>query len=1164
MTGWRVVPSASYAQSSFLGGEISKSYSGRYDLPAYRISLQVCLNSFAIDAGAWTRRGGTQNCGTTRGGAPGRVISFDVSGGNPIYLEFTDLFLRFRLGAALVTTNDAQAIVAISSANPAVVQTKAATAWATGNSAIMTGLGANNPLLQNRVFLLTKIDTTHFSIADAITGANIDGSTLGAFTAGTISCITEIATSYGTQSWQAIRSVQAEAQTVLLNGTQPQVLALTAPPTSISQPTFTLAPSNFIDGPYLDPFAGSICTYDVLVGNVTLTFTFAAYSATTSYNQGDYALSSGVNYQSLVNANLNNTPASSPTFWAVVQGGNPVGPNGFTAGDIGRHIRLFSEPPPWAAGTYAANAVVKYNGAYYSSIVGSNTAIPGTDATKWAVVTGAAYAVWTWGRVLSISGAGLINPSVAIGNYTSLSAAFDGTLSKTHTTAANASATVTTYPAFNSAAGYSGAGNVVEYSGGFYSNTNTIEQYVYQSYAGDSNFVYYNGRYYTIAFSNSNPYPPPPNSYWIDRGIGNPSNTTVWTFAGTAGAVSLDLYAGQDFHASTKQIAFATVFPSTDNGFGSNLPGSLTLNLRAKATSPASASDGTIIGTSGAIANTTAAVTIVSTDQSTSWAYVWVEMVATISPPLADNGSHQYTMTAYLAQVELFAANVANGSVVTIQLAGPPLLYQAGTVVNTWRAGVYSNRVGWPTCGTYAEGRLWLGGVVDNRFDTSMGDQIFVFSPTGPDGTVADDNAISYTLNAPDVNPILWMLPDLQGILMGTQKREWLIQPASTASGLSPTNIVGNPATHIGCANIEPKRTDHTIVFVQKHARKIMEAFADIFSGKFTAPNLMEKARHLTAAAIEEIAYAQELNPTIWARCGDGSFFGLTYKRDTLMTSQGPTFLAPHRHALGSGRLVESIAVGPSPDGTLDALALVTNDLSTGVRHVELMTDYFEEVDILQNAWHLDDAVAPTSTSSSNSTPAPYGGLTLNGLWHLNGKTVSVFAGGLDCGAREGGAITDFVVSNGSVTVPYGDGISAGCGQGLFTAAFVASFTPAIPIVVGFVFNSDGQLLRPNTPQETGARNGPGFAKKRRNHWYGLQVVQTQGLSIGTSFAKLDPIIWSDDSSASYPPNQLFTGVQSDVLTDDYSFDGQICWRATRMLPAMVTVAGGFIETQDK
>ena len=44
----------------------------------------------------------------------------------------------------------------------------------------------------------------------------------------------------------------------------------------------------------------------------------------------------------------------------------------------------------------------------------------------------------------------------------------------------------------------------------------------------------------------------------------------------------------------------------------------------------------------------------------------------------------------------------------------------------------------------------------------------------------------------------------------------------------------------------------------------------------------------------------------------------------------------------------------------------------------------------------------------------------------------------------------------------------------------------------------------------------------------------------------------------------LFTGVQSDVLTDTYSFDSQLCWRVSRPYPATITAIGPSLSTQDE
>ena len=160
---------------------------------------------------------------------------------------------------------------------------------------------------------------------------------------------------------------------------------------------------------------------------------------------------------------------------------------------------------------------------------------------------------------------------------------------------------------------------------------------------------------------------------------------------------------------------------------------------------------------------------------------------------------------------------------------------------------------------------MWLSGVVDNRIDSSKSNDLFNFAPTNSDGSVSNSNAISYVFNSPDVNPIFWMEPDLQGIICGTQPGEWLLHPP-TAGAMAPTNIAAQRMTKIGCANIEPKRTDHTTVFVQNFQLGMMEYFADVFSGKFSAPDLSSNARHLTKGHISEIMYQQETIPVLWSR----------------------------------------------------------------------------------------------------------------------------------------------------------------------------------------------------------------------------------------------------------------------------------------------------------
>ncbi len=459
------------------------------------------------------------------------------------------------------------------------------------------------------------------------------------------------------------------------------------------------------------------------------------------------------------------------------------------------------------------------------------------------------------------------------------------------------------------------------------------------------------------------------------------------------------------------------------------------------------------------------------------------------------------------------------------------------------RLGVYSNSTGWPTCGTYHEGRLWLAGYKGNRLDGSKPNDIFNFAPTAYDGTVADSNAIAAVFNAPQVNTIFWLEPDQLGIVVGTQAGEWIVQASNQNNVLTPTSIQVHQATRNGCANMEPRKAGGTLVVVQRYKRNMMEYFADVYSGKFNAQNLSVASGHLTGRGVEELGYQQELAPLIWARCADGSLIGCSYKREANSTSSPPDFAGWHQHALGSGRTVESVCVGPSVGGDLDALSMVTND-SGNVRHVEIMTDLMPENPDITDGWFLDDAVSPSSYQIVSNTD-----FLMNGLWHHNGKTVSVFAGGLDLG--------EHLVTNGSLIVKFVDSNIR------FTPAFVASFTPIITIIVGFKYASRGQIVRPATPQETGARQGPGFGKIRRQHQYALMLEGTQGIRVGTDFSKLNRCNFKSPGGRSYEDTELFTGVFWDSLQDGYSYDSMFCWEVTGPYPATVALFSGFIATQD-
>jgi hypothetical protein len=507
------------------------------------------------------------------------------------------------------------------------------------------------------------------------------------------------------------------------------------------------------------------------------------------------------------------------------------------------------------------------------------------------------------------------------------------------------------------------------------------------------------------------------------------------------------------------------------------------------------------------------------------------------------------------------AVNASNE--VTVAINGNTLVNT--DVIYAWRMGAYGGANGYPTCGVYDGDRLWLGGAIGNRVDACMAGgingSIINFAPTNADGTVGAANGISAVFSADDVNTVEWMAHQQQGIICGTQGGEWLVF-APTPGGIAPNNIDAKRVTQIGGANVEVRYAEHTLIFVQRYGRKVIEFFADVFSGRLSGPNLSLLWKHLTKGGIQDLAYQQELSPNIWMRVPPNQYtasglIGCSYKRETLASSQGPTMAGAHRHVLGSGRVVESISVGPSAIGTTDALMMITNNPATPSRQIEVMTDILDEGSTLLDAQYVDNAIAPIISQALPTTAMPYGGLNMSGLWPLNGQTISVWAGGLDCG--------DYQVINGVITVPYGDGISAGTAKGLFTQSYVASI-PSIPIWCGFTYTSQGQLVRPDAPAQSGSRNGPAFGKYRRNHYIMAQVEGAVSSSIwlGTAFNKLMPLKFTQaNPPIELPPTAQTTGVFRMQPTDGDTFDGQICWQIKRPHPGNIVSIGGALDTKD-
>jgi hypothetical protein len=452
------------------------------------------------------------------------------------------------------------------------------------------------------------------------------------------------------------------------------------------------------------------------------------------------------------------------------------------------------------------------------------------------------------------------------------------------------------------------------------------------------------------------------------------------------------------------------------------------------------------------------------------------------------------------------------------------------TLTNTnakanWRLGIWSDTTGWPRCGTFHDDRLFLAGAAlyPQRLDGSKTGVYTNFSPSASDGTVANDNGVSFTLNSDDVNALKWMHSDEKGLLCGTARGEWQVRPSSLTEAITPTNITGKPTTRYGSADVAPARSGKAVLFVQRAERKVREMAYLFEVDGFRAPDLTLLAEHITRPGITEVTMQEQPQAILWGTRSDGVLLGMTYEREQ-------DVVAWHRHELGGQSdedgevipVVESAAVVPSPDTTRDELYIVVQRYINGAerRYIEYSSKIWEVEDEQEDAFHLD---CGWTTVNSPVTD------TVTGLFHLEGETVSVYV--------DGTKHSDVTVTNGKVTLDRTGTI----------------------ITLGYAYQSDGNTM----PVEGGSQDGTAQGKTKRIGKVGFWLLDTLGLKYGPDADNLTEIIvreWGDDYGSATP---LFTGVLRERFESDYDRLGQIYWRADGPFPATVLAVMPQLNTSD-
>jgi hypothetical protein len=216
--------------------------------------------------------------------------------------------------------------------------------------------------------------------------------------------------------------------------------------------------------------------------------------------------------------------------------------------------------------------------------------------------------------------------------------------------------------------------------------------------------------------------------------------------------------------------------------------------------------------------------------------------------------------------------------------------------------GSFSDTSGFPSCVTFFEQRLVFAGTIaqpQTIFFSKSGD--YENMDDGYHETIADDDAIVYTIASNQVNAIRFMT-STRTLIIGTAGGEFTVSGGGSDSAVTPTNILIKKQSNHGAANVDAIAVGNATLFLQRAKRKIRELAYNFDVDGYVAPDMTILAEHITEGGLTQIAYQQEPNQIIYCVREDGEMVGLTYQREQQVT-------AWHRHIFGGRFGIATITV---------------------------------------------------------------------------------------------------------------------------------------------------------------------------------------------------------------------------------------------------------------
>lgn len=485
-------------------------------------------------------------------------------------------------------------------------------------------------------------------------------------------------------------------------------------------------------------------------------------------------------------------------------------------------------------------------------------------------------------------------------------------------------------------------------------------------------------------------------------------------------------------------------------------------------------------------------------------------------------------------------------------------------------AGLY------PGCSTYHEGRQWYART-NTQPQTLWATQSASFNNMDTSMPSADSDAIVRTIASRKVDEIRFLVP-LNHLLVFTSGAVWKAWSGINSDVITPSNCNVKVQGAEGAANIEPISTVNSVLYVTTSGRRVRDLAYDSGSDTFAGKDLTILSQHIfEGKTIADWTYARDPDGLVWVALSDGTGACLTYLREhdvtawsrwlvggfiesvaAIQENEETILYMQVRRTIGgvTKRYVERmpsryfatiydawcVDSGYRYDGWNTATLFLTISGATynkgdtvtltATGHTPFTAASVGKQYILR---YGQDQVTVTvtgytSTSVVSATldTAPYVTLqgtfisdwalattTLDGLWHLEGQTVKVFA--------DGSVMADAVVTNGQITV------SRACGR----------------ILAGLAYTCQFETLDVEQGQPTMQ------GRYKRISEVVMRVRATRGLAVGPTADRLTEIKERTTEQMGYPTT-LTTGDERILIDPSWNSNGRIFAQQTYPLPAEI------------